>query len=362
MQSLQQAWRGFTRRTRLLIAFGAAAALLLIIVTAVSANSRDDKSYRKGYAIGSGEPYDYPGLTLDGMLQAGLTEPRGMCETLVDVFLTLDRPDRKGYDRQDMMDGCVDALSGSSGSSGSSGTGSGSSTSTGSFADLVDSVCQNGSYQSLDEDPVMCSGPLEGGGFRSQLFVYRYSSQADMRAHPKELNSGYSYAICTSGDGSVTAFVADVSGIGSNSTAADLAARSLQPLTEFGCTITQTTPGRASQTSQPRSQPVPLNPETIPTTYPTATIQLPSTDLMSPAERSVRSAQVGDCLQRFLGDAQADGSQAIVAVYATTCGDSLSMFRVVSVHTYRSGDTVPCTEYLRSGGQYPQVVLCLVPD
>jgi hypothetical protein len=145
-----------------------------------------------------------------------------------------------------------------SGGSGGTSTGSGS---TGSIDDWVASVCQSGSHGSLAEDPMICNGHPERGGFKTLIFVYQFSSEADMRAHRERWSRPYSYATCTSSDG-VAVFVADVSGFGSNSSAVELTAQSLQPLKEFGCTINQAGSAQPSATAQPTTsyQPAPMTP------------------------------------------------------------------------------------------------------
>jgi hypothetical protein len=94
------------------------------------------------------------------------------------------------------------------------------------------------------------------------LFISQFRSEGEMRVHPELWNGRYSYASCTSGNGGVAVFVSDVSGIGSNNLAIQLTGQSLQPLTAFGCTITEATPNQSAPTAQRTSlpQPAPLTP------------------------------------------------------------------------------------------------------
>lgn len=137
--------------------------------------------------------------------------------------------------------------------------------STGTMDDWTTSVCKLGRYRGMGEFPVphwICNGNPVGGGFGTLLFIFQFRSEGDMRVHPELWSGRYSYASCASGNGGLVVFVSDVSGIGSNDLAIQLTSQSLQPLTEFGCTITAATPNQSAPTVRKTSlpQPAPLTP------------------------------------------------------------------------------------------------------
>jgi hypothetical protein len=124
--------------------------------------------------------------------------------------------------------------------------------------DWVAAVCRPGGYDPTKTNPLICFGNHESGGFRGELFAYQFVSPAEMQANRGRWDSGYPYATCASADGGVAAFISDVSGIGSQSTATDIAERDLEPLTKYGCTITHSTPHQSplpSQNSQVQAAP-----------------------------------------------------------------------------------------------------------
>jgi hypothetical protein len=131
---------------------------------------------------------------------------------------------------------------------------------TGSMDDWGAAVCKYGRYRQYSLIPVptwMCSGNPGGGGFTTLLFIFEFRDQSEMRAHPEDWGHRYSYASCTSDDGRITVFVSDVSGIGSKGEAAQLTNESIQPLTRFGCTITQNDPYQSPSTPEQIPQPQP---------------------------------------------------------------------------------------------------------
>jgi hypothetical protein len=118
-----------------------------------------------------------------------------------------------------------------------------------------------------------------------------------------------------------------------------------------------------SSQSTPRTKSAPISgtqtTESASTTTPTAS--------MSPVERSIRNAQAGECFRRTTGGEKSDGSLEVLGLNEYGCGNSGSEVQVMSVHPYRAGDPMPCESsstatWLRSGGQDPQVVLCLIYD
>ena len=118
--------------------------------------------------------------------------------------------------------------------------------------------------------------------------------------------------------------------------------------------------GSSQSTSRTKSAPISgtQTTESTSTTTPTAS--------MSPIERTIRDASVGDCLRRTLGEERSDGDFDIVGLSQYGCGNSGSEVRVVSRHSYRSGDPTPCDSsadtWMWSGGDDPQVLVCLVFD
>ena len=133
----------------------------------------------------------------------------------------------------------VASIGSSSSRSTTSGFSSAQITPTGTLDDWVAAVCRPGTSGSLAANPILCNGLPEGGGFKTEIFVYQYDSAAALSRD--QLKTGpYSYAVCTSADGATSVFETDVSGIGSNSRAAELTNQSLQPLINLGCDITHT--------------------------------------------------------------------------------------------------------------------------
>jgi hypothetical protein len=144
---------------------------------------------------------------------------------------------------------------------------------TGSMDDWGAAVCKYGRYRQYSLIPVptwMCSGNPGGGGFTTLLFIFEFRDQSEMRAHPEDWGHRYSYASCSSDDGRITVFVSDVSGVGSKGEAAQLTNESIQPLTRFGCTITQNDPYQSPSTPeqipqpQPPPQPLPVSTNAMP--------------------------------------------------------------------------------------------------
>lgn len=121
----------------------------------------------------------------------------------------------------------------------------------GSLNDWVDAVC---SYDPgrLTADPVpqwICPGIRQGANdvsFDTLWFIFQFTSQSQMESNRQLLRRGFGYATCTASDGSVTAFVSDVSGIGSQGNAIQITNRALQPLKNFGCTVTDNVPRQSS--------------------------------------------------------------------------------------------------------------------
>lgn len=133
-------------------------------------------------------------------------------------------------------------------------------------------MCQPGSYERTISNPVIiCNGNAEdANGFRSQLFVFEYGSQAEMNADARRNRSVFSSATCLSPDGAVTIFNGDVSGIGSKRSAAELAERGLRPLREYGCTISEA-PVDSPSTAPPTTHPTAIQAIPTPTRMPNST-------------------------------------------------------------------------------------------
>jgi hypothetical protein len=161
---------------------------------------------------------------------------------------------------------------------------------TGSMDDWGAAVCKYGRYRQYSLIPVptwMCSGNPGGGGFTTLLFIFEFRDQSEMRAHPEDWGHRYSYASCTSDDGRITVFVSDVSGIGSKGEAAQLTNESIQPLTRFGCTITQNDPYQSPSTPEQIPQPQPP-----PQPLPGSTNAMPPPTGMPPAPGNSTSQYV----------------------------------------------------------------------
>ena len=109
-------------------------------------------------------------------------------------------------------------------------------------ADWIAAICSYGP----DGMPPMCRGhddPAEGPLAFSPLFtIYQYDSRAQMQQDSTRQDVGFGSAQCVSSDGSAVVFIADVSGIGDRSDAVRIAAKSMQPLERFGCTIDEAAP------------------------------------------------------------------------------------------------------------------------
>jgi hypothetical protein len=124
----------------------------------------------------------------------------------------------------------------------------------GSLSDWVGAVC---SYDPgrLTADPVpqwICPGIRRGDNevsFDTLWFIFQFASQSQMESNRQLLRNGFGYAACTASDGSVTAFVSDVSGIGSRGDAIRLTDRALQPLENLGCIVSDNTPRQTSSSS-----------------------------------------------------------------------------------------------------------------
>ena len=110
---------------------------------------------------------------------------------------------------------------------------------TGTFDDWVDAVCpQEFRYERTSNPVIICNGYATGSdGFKSQIQVFDYRSQADMQATRKLWDGEFGYATCRAEGQGVAVFKADVSGIGSRSAATEVAQRGIEPLAEFGCSI-----------------------------------------------------------------------------------------------------------------------------
>ena len=121
----------------------------------------------------------------------------------------------------------------------------------GSLNDWVDAVC---SYDPgrLTADPLpqwTCPGIRRDANdvsFDTLWFIFQFASQSQMESNRQLLQNGFGYAACTASDSSVTAFVSDVSGIGSQGNAIQITNRALQPLKNFGCTVTDNVPQQSS--------------------------------------------------------------------------------------------------------------------
>ncbi|WP_157576516.1 hypothetical protein [Mycobacterium sp. GA-2829] len=127
--------------------------------------------------------------------------------------------------------GCGDSPSFSRSSTG----GSGSAAET--VDELVAAVCLADTYERTVFNPVvMCVGDLpDRGGFRSEIHVFEYPSEADMQADRKMWDGPFGHAICFAARGRIAVFKPDVSGIGQPDAAADLTERSMRPLSDFDC-------------------------------------------------------------------------------------------------------------------------------
>lgn len=227
--------------------------------------------------------------------------------------------------------------------------------STGTMDDWIASVCRFQRYAGdLPVPRWICKGFPEGE-FGTLLFVSRFSSQAEMLAHPEQWSGRYSYASCTSGDGSVTVFVSDVSGIGSKGAAVQLTGQSLQPLTEFGCIITEANPYQsppaAQRTSQP--QPAPLTPAWTPAS------PAPASTLASPAPSSAQPSLADADLQGFLNFPGARCNYTNPAVVIAKTSDSLVVICQTGVgrHYYRgfglqNGLSVEIDDPVRNGAGF----------
>lgn len=159
-----------------------------------------------------------------------------------------------GFTRLGMALAASALLSASAGCSG----GSGPSRSSGSPNDWIAAVCSYGP----DGTPPMCRGhddPAEGPLAFSPLFtILGYDSVAEMQQDGGSKGVGFGSAQCVSRDGSVVVFVADVSGIGDRSDAVRIAAKSMQPLDRFGCTINEAAPStRRPSVAAPAPAPPP---------------------------------------------------------------------------------------------------------
>lgn len=168
-------------------------------------------------------------------------------------------------------------------SSGKSDTSNVSRRAKGTTEDWLASACQYGRYARRGTIPLtipmwMCSGN-PSGEFTTMLFVYQYRDQAEMQAHPEHWNHRYSYATCTAADDSATVFVSDVAGIGSRDAAQELTDRALEPLAQFGCSITHRDPYAATPTlgEVPRvDPPVELAPAPMTPIPPTPSLPMPA--------------------------------------------------------------------------------------
>ena len=131
-------------------------------------------------------------------------------------------------------------VSGCAGTSSRPSSGGGDSdVSTGTFDDWVDAVCPPAfRYERTSNPVIICNGYATGNdGFKSQIQVFDYRSHSDMHANRKLWDGEFGYATCIGAGNRIAVFKADVSGIGSRSAADEVAARGIQPLTEFGCSI-----------------------------------------------------------------------------------------------------------------------------
>lgn len=111
------------------------------------------------------------------------------------------------------------------------------------------------------EDPT--NGPL---AFSPLFTIYQYKSLEQMQQDDTRRDVGFGSAQCVSRDGRAVVFIADVSGIGERSDAVRIAAQAMQPLDQFGCTITEATPSTRRPSAIPPSAANP--PRTPPSAMP----------------------------------------------------------------------------------------------
>lgn len=140
-------------------------------------------------------------------------------------------------------------------------------------ADWISAAC---TYVPDGPEPLMCHGhedPAEGPLAFTPLFtIYQYKSVEQMQQDDTRHDVGFGSAQCISGDRGAMVFIADVSGIGERSDAVRIAARAMQPLDQFGCTITAAAPSKRRpsavppSTNNPQVPPPPAMPVPPPTT------------------------------------------------------------------------------------------------
>ncbi|BBX30613.1 hypothetical protein GCM10009632_04420 [Mycolicibacterium alvei] len=141
-------------------------------------------------------------------------------------------------------------------------------------ADWISAACK---YVPPDgPGPLMCHGhedPTNGPlAFTPRFTIYQYKSLEQMQQDNTRRDVGFGSAQCVSRDRGAMVFIADVSGMGERSDAVRIAAQAMQPLDQFGCTITDATPSnRRPSTVPPKAANPPVTPPSAIPPSPSAT-------------------------------------------------------------------------------------------